>query len=212
MLELASSGAKVLHNRCVEIGKKYNIPIYVKSTFELNSQGTLVTSKETMEDLCISGIAKEDNIARITLIGKNNKIGRIYNVFKLLANNNIAVDIIVQSLGEHISKDISFSIKEKDLDEALELLHQNASKLDIKEINSSTGMSKVSIIGLGLANNPQVLAQVFETLYENNINMHMISTSEIKISVLVNENVAETTLKELHKQFIELPNKDYILI
>ncbi len=98
MLELASMGAKVLHNRCVEIGKKYNIPICVKSTFEKESRGTLVTKSEQLEDLSISGVAKEDKIARITLIGKNNKIGRIYRVFKLLADNNINVDIIVQAL------------------------------------------------------------------------------------------------------------------
>ena len=98
MLELASLGAKVLHNRCVEIGKKFSVPIYVKSTFEKESRGTLVTKKDYLEDLSISGIAKEDNIARITLVGKTNKIGRIYKVFTLLANNDINVDIIVQAL------------------------------------------------------------------------------------------------------------------
>ncbi len=202
MLELASLGAKVLHNRCVEIGKKYNIPIYVKSTFEKESRGTLVTTKECLEDLCISGIAKEDSIARITLVGKKNKIGRIYNVFKLLAENNINVDIIVQAFGEHIFKDISFTVKEKDLSEALNLLHLYAEDFDIQEIKSSTGMSKVSIVGIGISNNPGVAATLFEVLYENNINMHMISTSEIKISVLVNSNVAETALKEIHEKFI----------
>lgn len=203
MLELASLGAKVLHNRCVEIGKKYKIPIYVKSTFEDESKGTLVTSKDCMEDLCISGIAKEDNIARITLIGKNNKIGRIYNVFKLLADNDINVDIIVQAFGEHISKDISFTVKEKDLDLVLDLLNDNALNFDIKEINSCVGMSKVSLVGIGISNNPGVAATLFEVLYQNNINMHMISTSEIKISILVNSNVAETTLNALHEKFIE---------
>lgn len=202
MLELASLGAKVLHNRCVEIGKKYNIPIYVKSTFEKESRGTLVTSNEYMENLCISGVAKEDNIARITLIGKTNKIGRIYKVFSLLADNNINVDIIVQAFGEHISKDISFTVKENDLEEALEILHEHAKEFDIEEIKSSTGMSKVSIVGIGIANNPGVAATMFEVLYENNINMHMISTSEIKISVLVNSNVAETALNAIHERFI----------
>lgn len=203
MLELASLGAKVLHNRCVEIGKKYNMPIYVKSTFEKESRGTLVTSNECMENLCISGVAKEDNIARITIIGKTNKIGRIYKVFSLLADNNINVDIIVQAFGEHISKDISFTVKEHDLDEALEILHEHASEFDIEEIKSSTGMSKVSIVGIGIANNPGVAATMFEVLYENNINMHMISTSEIKISVLVNSNVAETALNAIHERFIK---------
>lgn len=202
MLELASLGAKVLHNRCVEIGKKHNIPIYVKSTFEKESRGTLVTSNECMENLCISGVAKEDNIARITLIGKTNKIGRIYKVFSILADNNINVDIIVQAFGEHISKDISFTVKEHDLEETLEILNEHAKEFDIEEIKSSTGMSKVSIVGIGIANNPGVAATMFEVLYENNINMHMISTSEIKISVLVNSNVAETALNAIHDKFI----------
>jgi len=202
MLELASLGAKVLHNRCVEIGKKYNVPIYVKSTFEKESIGTIVTNKDNIEDLYISGVAKEDNIARITLVGKNNKIGRIYKVFKLLADNDINVDIIVQAFGEHMTKDISFTVKEKDLKQALEILNENASDFDIKEINSWTGMSKVSIVGIGITNNPGVAATLFEVLYENNINMHMISTSEIRISVLVNSNVAETALNAIHEKFI----------
>lgn len=203
MLELASLGAKVLHNRCVEIGKKFNIPIYVKSTFEKESRGTLVTTKDYLEDLSISGVAKEDKIARITLIGKNNKIGRIYKVFKLLADNDINVDIIVQAFGEHMSKDISFTIKEKDLSLSQDLLNEHAKELDIKEIKSCTGLSKVSIVGIGIANNPGVAANLFEVLYENNINMHMISTSEIKISVLVNNNVAETVLRAIHERFIK---------
>ncbi len=109
MLELASLGAKVLHNRCVEIGKKFSVPIYVKSTFEKESKGTLVTKKDYLEDLSISGIAKEDNISRITLIGKTNKIGRIYKVFTLLANNDINVDIIVQAFrGTYVKRYIIY--------------------------------------------------------------------------------------------------------
>lgn len=203
MLELASLGAKVLHNRCVEIGKKYDIPIYVKSTFEEESRGTHVTKSDALEDLCISGVAKEDNIARITLIGKNNKIGRIYNVFKLLAKHDINVDIIVQSGGEHILKDISFTVHEKDLSETVTILNDNADELDIQEIKSSTGMSKISIVGIGITNTPGIAAKLFETLYENNINMHMISTSEIKISVIVNTNTADIALNALRDKFMK---------
>lgn len=203
MLELASLGAKVLHNRCVEIGKKYNIPIYVKSTFEKNSRGTLVTTTDKMEDLSISGVAKEDEIVRITLKGKTPKIGRIYRVFDLLADNDVNVDIIVQAFGEYIEKDISFTIKEKDLNIALEILNENAAELDIKEILPVKGYSKVSIVGIGIANNPKVVANLFKVLYENNINMQMISTSEIKISVLVNTQMAENALKAIHKEFLE---------
>ena len=106
-------------------------------------------------------------------------------------------------MGEHISKDISFTVKEKDLDLVLDLLNDNALNFDIKEINSCVGMSKVSLVGIGISNNPGVAATLFEVLYQNNINMHMISTSEIKISILVNSNVAETTLNALHEKFIE---------
>lgn len=205
MLELASLGAKVLHNRCVEIGKKYNIPICVKSTFEEESRGTLVTQKEAMEDLCISGVAKEDDIVRVTLVGKSNKIGRIYRVFRLLADQDITVDIIVQAMGEHSTKDLCFSIKKKDLSVTLELLNEHADELDIQEIQSCEGICKISIVGIGIANNPRVVATLFEVLYENNINMHMITTSEIKISVLVNQNVAETALNAIHNRFIKVP-------
>lgn len=211
MLELSSLGAKVLHNRCVEIGKKYNVPIHVKSTFENDSQGTLVHQEECMEDLCIRGVVKEDNIVRITLIGKNNKIGRIYRVFQLLSDYDINVDMIVQAFGEHMSKDISFTIKEKDLELTLELLNQNADTFDIKEIKSCKKLSKVSIVGIGISNNSGVAATLFEVLYENNINMHMISTSEIKISVLVNSNVAENALKAIHHKFIE-KNKESAIV
>ena len=204
MLELASLGAKVLHSRCVEIGKKYNIPIYVKSTFENEPKGTLVKEEKCMEDLCIRGVAKEDNIVRITLIGKNTKIGRIYKVFKILADNDINVDMIVQSFGEHIEKDISFTVKEKDLRSAVELLNKQADMLGIKEIKTAPSASKISIVGVGIGSNPGVLTNLFEVLYENNINMHMITTSEIKISVLVNTNVANIAMNAIHDKFIKV--------
>lgn len=111
--------------------------------------------------------------------------------------------------GEHISKDISFTVKEHDLNDVLEILNENAEYFDIKEIKSSTGMSKVSIVGIGISNNPGVAATLFEVLYENNINMHMISTSEIKISVLVNSNVVETLVNAIHERFI---GKETVLI
>lgn len=203
MLELASLGAKVLHNRCVEIGKKHHIPICVKSTFEEESRGTLVSEQECMEELCIRGVAKEEHIVRITLLGKNTKIGRIYKVFQLLAKHDINVDMIVQAFGEHMEKDISFSIKEKDLEDTLTVLHENADMFDIQEIKSCQGLSKISIVGMGIGNHPGVAANLFEVLYENNINMHMITTSEIKISVLVNNNVADIAMNAIHEKFIK---------
>lgn len=200
MLEMSSMGAKVLHNRCVEIGKKYNVPIYVKSTFEKNSIGTLVTN-QNLEDLVINGVTKDDYISRITLVGLENKIGKTYQLFKMLARNLINVDVIVQSFGEHITKDIAFTVKMNDLKKTLEVLEKNKKELGIKDILHSENLSKVSIIGVGIANKPGVAADMFEALYESNINMHMISTSEIKISVLVNSNQADLAVKAIHKKF-----------
>lgn len=200
MLEMSSMGAKVLHNRCVEIGKKYNVPIYVKSTFEKNSIGTLVTN-ENLEDLVINGVTKDDYISRITLVGLENKIGKTYQLFRVLSRNLINVDVIVQSFGEHITKDIAFTVKMNDLKKTLEVLEKNKKELGFQDILHSENLSKVSIIGVGIANKPGVAADMFEALYENNINMHMISTSEIKISVLVNSNQADLAVNSIHKKF-----------
>jgi aspartate kinase len=203
MLELSSMGAKVLHNRCVEIGKKYNVPIYVKSTFEKDSIGTLVTNKESLlEDLIINGVTKDDYISRITIVGLENRIGKTYELFKLLSQNDINVDIIVQSLGEHITKDIAFTVKMNDLEKTLEILEANKDILNAKEILHSENLSKVSIIGVGIANKPGIAATMFEALYENNINMHMVTTSEIKISVLVDAAESDKAVRAIHEKFL----------
>ena len=203
MLELSSMGAKVLHNRCVEIGKKYNVPIYVKSTFEKESTGTLVKNKDSFEDLVISGVTKDDYISRITVVGLENKIGRTYQLFKILSENMINVDVIVQSFGEHITKDIAFTVKVNDLDKTLKVLEDKKDELKIDQILHCENLSKVSIVGVGVANNPGVASSVFEALYENNINMHMVTTSEIKISVLVNSEEADMAVKAIHDKFFE---------
>ena len=200
MLEMSSMGAKVLHNRCVEIGKKYNVPIYVKSTFEKNSIGTLVSNKN-LEDLVINGVTKDNYISRITIVGLENKIGKTYKLFKLLSENLINVDIIVQSFGEYITKDIAFTVKMNDLEKTLKVLEENKEKLGAKEILHSENLAKVSIIGVGIANKPGVAADMFEALYENNINMHMVTTSEIKISVLVDSNQSDLAVKKIHQKF-----------
>lgn len=200
MLEMSSMGAKVLHNRCVEIGKKYNVPIYVKSTFEKNSIGTLVSNKN-LEDLVINGVTKDDYISRITIVGLENKIGKTYKLFKLLSENLINVDIISQSFGEYTTKDIAFTVKMNDLPRTLEVLKANKEQLGAQDILHSENLSKVSIIGVGIANKPGVAADMFEALYESNINMHMITTSEIKISVLVNSNEADLSVRAIHKKF-----------
>ena len=200
MLEMASMGAKVLHNRCVEIGKKYNVPIYVKSTFEKSNLGTLVNNKN-LEDLVISGVAKDDNISKVTVIGLENKIEKNYKLFKILANYNINVDIITQSFKQEETKDIAFTVKKGDLKETLKILEENKKTLGIKEILNNENLSKVTIIGVGIANKPGVAADMFEALYENDIEIQMITTSEIKISILVNSEDADLAVKAIHKKF-----------
>lgn len=203
MLELASQGAKVLHNRCVEVAEKYNVPLYVKSTFEKESIGTLVKNQKNLEDLFINGVTKDDYISRITVAGIDNQIGRTYQLFKLLSENKINVDVIVQSFGEHITKDIAFTVKMTDLNKTLQVLEENKELLHAKQILHSENLSKVSIIGVGIANKPGVAADMFEALYENNINMHMVSTSEIKISVLVDSSDSDKAVKAIHDKFFD---------
>lgn len=202
MLELSDMGAKVLHNRCVEVGKKYKMPIVVKSTFVKESDGTKVYSKP-LESQIISGIAKEDNISRITILGLENVIGKTYFVFKLLADNNINVDIIVQSIGETTSKNLSFTVKTTDLDKTMKILEENKDKINAKNIVSNNGFSKVSVVGVGIKNTPGAASKMFKALYENNINMHIISTSEIKISVLVNTSESDLAMKSIHENFFD---------
>ena len=203
MLEMASLGAKVLHNRCVEIAQKYNVPIYVKSTFEKDSIGTKVSNKKPLEDLVINGVAKDDNISRITIVGLDNKIGKTYELFKLLSDNNINIDIIVQAFGETSIKNITFTVKMTDLNRTLKILNENKDRLNAKEILHAENLSKVSIVGVGIANKPGVAADMFEALYEKNINMHMITTSEIKISVLVNIEDANIAVNAIHEKFFK---------
>jgi len=202
MLELASLGAKVLHNRCVEIGNNFNIPIIVKSTFEESSEGTIVKYEKNLEDLYISGIAKDDNVARVTLLGVDDKMIATHEILKLLSANEINIDIISQSYGEGYTKNISFSLDAKDLHKALKLLNENSDRIKAHETAHLDNLAKISIVGVGIANTPGVAAKMFEVLCNNGINMHMISTSEIKISVLVNENKADLAMNVLHDEFM----------
>lgn len=149
----------------------------------------------------ISGIAKDDNISRITVMGLENKIGKTYNVFKLLSEHNINVDTIVQSFGENINKNLSFTIKTTDLNETLKILNDNLENITAKEIIHFDNLSKVSIVGIGMTNRTGIASKMFEALYEQNINMHLISTSEIKITVLINQDEADLAVKAIHRKF-----------
>ena len=202
MLELASLGAQVLHNRSVELAKCYGVELEVLSSFSGNP-GTIVKEVVKVEKTYISGVAQDKKIARIALVGLEDTPGVAYKVFSLLAKHKVNVDIILQSIGRNDSKDISFTISEKDEELCVSILNENKDVLGFDHINVSTDIAKVSIVGSGMVNNAGVAAQMFEALYKSQINIHMISTSEIKISVLIDKADSERALRAIHNQFFD---------
>lgn len=201
MLDLASLGANVLHNRSVEMAKKYGVKLEVKSSFE-KVDGTIVKEAVSVEKMLIRGVARDNDVARIAIIGLEDKPGIAFKVFSLLASKNINVDVILQSIGREGKKDISFTVTKNNLNEALNLLAAEKNALCYEDISHREDISKVSIVGAGMTNNPGVAAKMFEALYEAGINIHMISTSETKISVLVNVANAEKAVQAIHDKFL----------
>ena len=202
MLELASLGAQVLHNRSVELAKHYGIELEVLSSFSGNP-GTIVKEAVKVEKTYISGVAQDKKIARFAVTGLENVPGVAYKLFGLLAKNKVNVDIILQSIGREDTKDISFTVGEKDAELCMKVLEDNKDKLNFDEVYFSTDVAKVSIVGSGMVNNAGVAADMFEALYKSRINIHMISTSEIKISVLIDKEDSEKALRAIHDKFFD---------
>ena len=202
MLELASLGAQVLHNRSVELAKHYGVQMEVLSSFSGNP-GTIVKEVVKMERTYLSGVAQDKKIARIALMGVENVPGMAYKIFGLLAKENINVDLILQSIGRDDTKDISFVLDEKDAERCIKLLEDNQKQLSFTEVHMRNDVSKVSVVGAGLAHNAGVAASMFEALYKANINIHMISTSEIKISVLIDKAESERAMRAIHEKFFD---------
>ena len=200
MLELATSGAKVLHNRSVEMAKKNGVELVVRSS-HTSEEGTVVKEVVKMEKMLITGVAADRNTVRISAIGVKDEPGIAFKLFNTLARNNINVDIILQSVGRNGTKDISFTVSEDDLQEALQILEEKKDVLTIKEITYSTDVAKVSIVGAGMLSNPGVAAKMFESLFNSNINISMISTSEIRITVLIDEKDTEKAMIAIHDGF-----------
>ena len=201
MLELASLGANVLHNRSVEMAKKYNVKLAVKSSLNDN-EGTYVKEVEKVEKMIVRGVTRDNDVARISLCGVENTPGKAFQVFRMLAQKGIGVDLIIQSIGDGKTKDISFTVTEEDLTKALELLDDNKEIVKAREVKYSSDVSKVSIVGAGMMNNTGVAATMFEALYAAHININMIATSEIKISVLVARKDAEAAVVAIHDKFL----------
>jgi aspartate kinase len=201
MLELANLGAGVLHPRAVEFAKNYGIPLEVRSSMEREA-GTIIEEEVTMEqNLVVRGVAFEKEITRVTVIGLPNSLTSLSTIFSTLAKHHINVDIIIQSATEAETTNISFSIKSNDLEETMAVLENNRNLLDYKGVESETGLAKVSIVGSGMISNPGVAAQMFEVLASNGIQVKMVSTSEIKVSTVVEESQMIKAVEALHQAF-----------
>lgn len=200
MLELASLGAKVLHNRSVEMAKKYNVELVVRSSLNF-TEGTVVREGADMEKLLVTGVAADKNTARISAIGVLDKPGIAFNIFDTLAKNNINVDIILQSVGREGTKDISFTVAGDDMEQAIEILEKNKKRLTIQEVSCNPDVAKLSVVGAGMMSNPGVAAKMFEALYNSRVNINMISTSEIRITVLVAEKDIDKAMNAVHDGF-----------
>lgn len=200
MLEFASLGAKVLHNRSVEMAKKYQVQLVVLSSLT-RAPGTVVREGVKMEKMLVSGVAVDKNTARISVMGVKDEPGIAFRVFNLLARAGINVDIIIQSVGRESTKDISFTVAKTDLDEAMTLLNENKELLTAGRVECNENVAKISIIGAGMTSNPGVAARMFEALYSAHINIRMIATSEIRITVLIDEAEAERAMRVVHDAF-----------
>ena len=202
MLEMASLGAKVLHGRSVEFAKKYNVPLVVRSSFN-DAPGTLVTKEDgDMEKIVVSGVAADKNQARITIMGVPDKPGIAAGIFNEIAGANIVVDMIVQNVSSDTkATDMSFTVSKPDSKKAFEIAKKVSDRLGAKGVNMNTEVAKVSIVGVGMVSHFGVAAKMFETLAKDGINIMMISTSEIKVSCVIDVSHAEKAIKVLHDVF-----------
>ncbi len=201
MLDLASLGAGVLHNRSVEMAKRYGVQLVVRSSLSL-AEGTVVKEAVDMEGMLISGVASDKNTARIAVIGLEDQPGVAFKLFDHLARHNINVDIILQSVGRDGTKDISFTVARDSLEEAVATIerHRNTS-LKCDKVDVEENVAKVSIVGAGMMSNPGVAAKMFAALYDAGINIKMISTSEIRVTVLIDEQYTEKAMNAVHDKF-----------
>lgn len=198
MLELATLGAGVLHNRSVELAKKQGVQLVVRSSLN-TSEGTVVKEDTKMEKMLVSGVAADKDAARVALIGLKDEPGVAFRLFNHLARHNINVDMILQSVGRDSTKDISFTVAVDNADEAVAIIERHFHEYD--KIDVEKNVAKVSIVGAGMMSNAGVAAKMFEALYDEGINIKMISTSEIRVSVLIDEKHTEKAMNAVHDKF-----------
>lgn len=202
MLELATLGAQVLNNRSVEMAKKYNIELEVLSSMT-KASGTIVKEKTKMEKMLISGVAKDTDVARISVMGVPNIPGLAFKMFSKLSAKDINVDIILQSIGHDGKKDISFTVAKNRGEEAVALMKEYTENLGSEEILYDDKVAKISIVGAGMESHAGVATKMFEALYDAQVNIQMISTSEIKVSVLIDSSDADKAVSAIHSKFFD---------
>ncbi|NLH01106.1 MAG: aspartate kinase, partial [Clostridiales bacterium] len=201
MMELASLGAQVLHNRSVEMAKRYGVDLEVLSSY-VRKPGTKVKEVvKNVEQMKISGIAKDNNVARIAVVGVPDEPGIAFKLFRVLASSKINVDIILQSIDRNGTNDISFTVSESDYERAMELVAEHKDSIGYKDLYGDINVAKVSIVGAGMLSSSGVAAMMFEALSEAKINIQMISTSEIKVSVLIEQSCADKAVQVIHNKF-----------
>ncbi len=203
MLELATLGAQVLNNRSVEMAKKYNVELEVRSSLEPTVRGTIVKEITKMEKTLIKGVAKDNNVASISVVGLQDTPGVAFKIFNKLAQSKINVDIILQSVGRDGTKDITFTVPQSDVKTAVNAVNALKDSLKFQKVTFDESVTKVSIVGAGMESNPGIASKMFEALFDAGINIHMISTSEIKISVLIDEKYADAAVSAVHDKFID---------
>lgn len=202
MLELATLGAQVLNNRSVEMAKKYNIELEVLSSL-VKAPGTIVKEKSKMEKMLISGVAKDTDVARISVIGVPDEPGFAFKIFSKLSSKNINVDIILQSIGHNGKKDISFTVAKDRAADAEKCVQEYVENVNAKDFIVNTEVAKISIVGAGMESHAGVATKMFEALYDAQINIQMIATSEIKVSVLIDKKDADRAVSAIHEKFFE---------
>ena len=200
MLDLSMLGAGVLHNRSVELAKKYGVTLVVRSSYN-HSEGTILREDTKMERMLISGVALDKSADRISVLGLRDEPGIAFRLFDTIAKANVNVDVILQSIGRDGTKDISFTCPDESVQDALDALKRDEARLGYRRVDVKTDIAKLSIVGSGMMSNPGVAARMFEALYNEDINIDMISTSEIRITVLVDEMDGERAVNAVHDAF-----------
>ncbi|HHU71027.1 MAG TPA: aspartate kinase [Clostridiales bacterium] len=201
MLEMASLGAGVLHNRSVEMAKKYGVQLVVRSSLN-NSEGTLIKEEVKMEKMLVSGVAADKNTARIAVIGLEDQPGVAFKLFNHLSRHDVNVDIILQSVGRDGTKDISFTVNDEDLETAVETIERHRQgSLKCEKVDVEKDVAKVSIVGAGMMSHVGVAAKMFEALYDVGVNIKMISTSEIRVTVLIDDKDLDRAMNAVHDKF-----------